>query len=115
MQLLMILLTILMVSNVRYAGVPRRGLRSLRGVLGLATMLFVLVCGMLEHDAFFCPLGIAYMAYGVLRAALLGFFAEADEDEEAEIAGPIVIANGERVPRLHGAAGRGGGPQGGAR
>jgi CDP-diacylglycerol---serine O-phosphatidyltransferase len=114
MQLLMILLTILMVSNVRYAGVPRAGVRSLRGVLGLATILFVVIFGLLEHDAFFFPLGIAYMAYGVLRAALLGFFAEADEDEEAEIAGPIVIANDERVPRLHGSAGRGGGPQGGA-
>src|SRR5438094_2895938 len=38
MQFLMILLTILMVSQVRYATVPRAGYRSVRGLLGLATI-----------------------------------------------------------------------------
>jgi len=91
MQFLMILLTILMVSNVRYATLPRAGFRSVKGLLGLATILFILIFGLLEHDAFFFPLGVAYMAYGILRATLLGFFAEAAEDPETEIAGPIVI------------------------
>jgi CDP-diacylglycerol---serine O-phosphatidyltransferase len=91
MQFLMILLTILMVSNVRYATLPRAGFRSVKGLLGLATILFILIFGLLEHDAFFFPLGIAYMAYGILRATLLGFFAEASEDPDTEIAGPIVI------------------------
>ena len=95
MQLLMILLTILMVSNVRYAALPRAGLRTVRGLLGLATILFVLTFGLLEHDAFFFPLGVAYMAYGVLRAIFLGFLAEENEADAADIAGPIVIANGE--------------------
>ncbi|HEX9282384.1 MAG TPA: CDP-diacylglycerol--serine O-phosphatidyltransferase [Gemmatimonadales bacterium] len=113
MQFLMILLTILMVSNVRYATVPRAGVRSLRGLLGLATILFVIVFGILEHDAFFFPLGITYMAYGVLRAALLGFFAEASEDEEAEIAGPIVIVDGERLDEAYGPPARGVAPHGG--
>ena len=94
MQFVMILLTILMVSNVRYATLPRAGLRSARGLLGLATVLLILVFGILEHDAFFFPLGITYMAYGVLRATVLGLFLEASEDEEAEIAGPIVITDG---------------------
>ena len=91
MQFLMILLTILMVSNVRYATLPRAGFRSVKGLLGLTTILFILVFGLVEHDAFFFPLGIAYMAYGILRATLLGFFAEAADDPETEIAGPIVI------------------------
>jgi hypothetical protein len=49
------------------------------------------------------------MTYGVLRAILLGFFAPA-EDEEAEIAGPIVIDESEsyRGPRRPG-TGTGGG------
>jgi CDP-diacylglycerol--serine O-phosphatidyltransferase len=94
MQFLMILLTILMVSNVRYATLPRAGFRSVKGLLGLATILFILIFGLLEHDAFFFPLGVAYMAYGILRATLLGFFAEAAEDPETEIAGPIVIRDG---------------------
>jgi len=119
MQLLMILLTILMVSNVRYATLPRAGFRSLRGLLGLATILFIVIFGVLEHDAFFFPLGIAYMAYGVLRATMLGFFFEAGEDEEAEIAGPIVISNGERVDEAYGPpppkSARGVAPHGGQR
>src|SRR5438876_6159382 len=94
-QLLMILLTILMVANVRYATMPRAGLRTLRGLLGLATILLILVFGVVDHDAFFFPLGVAYMAYGLVRATVLGLFFEVGEDEEAEIAGPIVIANGE--------------------
>ena len=94
LQLLMILLTILMVSNVRYAAMPRASARTLRGVLGLVTILFVLIFGIVEHDIFFFPMGIAYMAYGVLRAAFLGLLSEPDDDEEAEIAGPIMIADG---------------------
>src|SRR5207253_338292 len=88
MQLLMILLTILMVSNVRYATMPRAGVRTLKGLLGLATILFILIFGILEHDAFFFPLGITYIVYGILRATLLGFFFEEDDDD-TDIAGPI--------------------------
>src|SRR6059036_4231213 len=108
LQLLMILLTILMVSNVRYATVPRAGVRSVRGLLGLAVILFVLVFGILEHDAFFFPLGIAYMTYGVLRAALLSFFAESEEDEEAEVAGPIILSDAEQGEDLRGISSGGG-------
>src|SRR5947208_2389446 len=113
MQFLMIGLAILMVSNVRYATMPRAGLRTLRGLLGLATILFILVFGVLDHDAFFFPLGVAYMAYGVVRATVLGFFFDVGEDEEAEIAGPIVISNGERETDVYTPPSRGIGPRGG--
>src|SRR5213076_2468246 len=53
------------------------------------------------------PLGIVYMTYGVVRAILLGFFAGPAEDEEAEIAGPIVIDESGRTYR--GGGGGGGG------
>jgi CDP-diacylglycerol---serine O-phosphatidyltransferase len=89
---LMIMLTILMVSNVRYATLPRAGIRSARGILGLLTLLFIMIFGILRHDIFFFPLGITYMLYGVARAAFLGFFAGEDA-AEADIAGPIVIAD----------------------
>ena len=101
MQLLMILLTILMVSNVRYATFPRAGVRTVKGVLGLATILFIVIFGILEHDAFFFPLGLAYMVYGILRATLLGFFFEEDDDE-TDIAGPIVIADNGVVAEVFG-------------
>jgi CDP-diacylglycerol--serine O-phosphatidyltransferase len=108
LPLFMILLTILMVSNVRYATVPRAGLRTARGLLGLAVILFVLIFGILEHDAFFFPLGIAYITYGVLRATLLSLFAEPEEDEEAEIAGPIVLSDAEPGEDVGGVTGRDG-------
>jgi len=88
-------------------------LRTLRGLLGLATILFILVFGVLDHDAFFFPLGVAYMAYGVVRATVLGFFFDVGEDEEAEIAGPIVISNGERETDVYTPPSRGIGPRGG--
>jgi len=87
---LMIILTILMVSNVHYATLPRAGFRSGRGVLGLATLLLIVIFGIVQHDIFFFPLGITYMLYGIVRAAFVGFVT-GEEAPEAEIAGPIVI------------------------
>jgi len=89
---LMILLTILMVSNVRYATLPRTGLRTARGLLGLATTLLILIFGIVRHDVFFFPLGITYMLYGVVRAAFLGLVA-GEDSADADIAGPIEISD----------------------
>ena len=107
---LMIALTILMVSNVHYPTLPRAGFRTVNGLLGLTLLVVILVFGIWKHDEFLFPLGLAYMTYGVLRAILLGFFAAPAEDEEAEIAGPIVIDESQsyRSPR-HPGTGTGGG------
>jgi len=105
---LMIGLTILMVSNVHYPTLPRAGFRTLQGLLGLTLIVVILVFGIWRHDVFLFPLGIAYMFFGVGRAILLGFFKAPAEDEEAEIAGPIVIDESEqnyRGPRRPGAGG----------
>jgi CDP-diacylglycerol--serine O-phosphatidyltransferase len=109
---LMIALTILMVSNVHYATLPRAGFRTARGLLGLALIVVILVFGIWKHDVFLFPLGIAYMSYGVIRAVLLGFFNAPAEDEEAEIAGPIVIDETDQAyggPRRPGISPRSGG------
>ena len=115
---LMIALTILMVSNVHYPTLPRAGFRTARGLLGLTLILVILVFGIWQHDVFLFPLGILYMAYGMIRAVLLGFFAAPAEDEEAEIAGPIVIDETDQAygtgPRRPGISPRGGGGGGGA-
>jgi CDP-diacylglycerol--serine O-phosphatidyltransferase len=108
LNLLMIALTILMVSNVHYPTLPRAGFRTVRGLLGLALIVVILVFGIWQHDTFLFPLGIMYMTYGVVRAVLLGFFKAPAEDEEAEIAGPIVIDESDQTyrggPRRPGAA-----------
>ncbi len=105
---LMIALTILMVSNVHYPTLPRAGFRTASGLLGLTLIVVILVFGIWQHDVFLFPLGLVYMLYGVGRAILLGFFRAPAEDEEAEIAGPIVIDESEqnyRGPRRPGAGG----------
>jgi len=109
LNFLMISCTILMVSNVRYATLPRASLRTLPGLLGLLTLLCILFFGVWQHDAFFFPLGIAYMLYGIARAALLGFFANGDDSGETDIAGPIVItdADADRVDDAFGPRSRG--------
>jgi CDP-diacylglycerol--serine O-phosphatidyltransferase len=94
---LMIGLAILMVSNVHYATIPRAGFRTARGLLGLTLIVVILVFGIWQHDVFLFPLGILYVSYGVLRAVLLGFFAGPTENEEAEIAGPIVIDESDQA------------------
>ncbi len=108
---LMIALTILMVSNVHYPTLPRAGFRTASGLLGLALIVVILVFGIWQHDVFLFPLGIAYMIYGVGRAILLGFFRAPAEDEEAEIAGPIVI---DETTRNYGGPRRPGSGTGGA-
>ncbi len=105
---LMIALTILMVSNVHYPTLPRAGFRTASGLLGLALIVVILVFGIWQHDVFLFPLGIAYMIYGVGRAILLGFFRAPAEDEEAEIAGPIVIDETAQSYRSGGVGGGGG-------
>src|SRR5437667_5685931 len=62
LNFLMIVLTILMVSNVHYATLPRAGFRTLGGLLGLLLIVVILVFGIWQHDVFLFPLGIVYMS-----------------------------------------------------
>lgn len=75
-----------MVSSVRYAKLPRIGVRSARGLLGLAFHLTVLAFALWSRDIFFFPLGLAYLTYGLGRAAVVGFLERGDnEDLEAAL------------------------------
>ncbi|MDH3291049.1 MAG: CDP-diacylglycerol--serine O-phosphatidyltransferase [Gemmatimonadota bacterium] len=79
---LVIAVSLAMVSNVQYARVPRIGVRSVRGVLGLATNLSVVAFGIWARDVFFFPLGITYLTYGMVRAAVLGILERGEENGE---------------------------------
>jgi len=83
MVFLTIALSLAMVSNIRYARLPRIGFRSVRGVLGLVVNLTILGFAVFARDLFFFPLGIAYLTYGLARAAVLGFL-EKNEDLEPQ-------------------------------
>lgn len=99
--ILIIVLCLAMVSNVSYARLPRIGFRSRRGVLGLAINTTILVFGIWSRDIFFFPLGLTYMSYGFVRAALLGIVERAEDDEDAPggTQTPLVVHGAERPRR----------------
>ena len=88
MVFLMIALSLAMVSTIRYAKLPRIGIRSARGLGGLAINLTVLGFGIFSRDIFFFPLGLAYLTYGIARAAVVGFLERGDGDEPDDDDGP---------------------------
>jgi CDP-diacylglycerol--serine O-phosphatidyltransferase len=89
---LMILLSVMMVSNVRYPKFPPIGFRSAKGLLGTAFHLLVLTAGLTVPEYFFFPLGLAYLAFGVVRFALLAF---AERPEPA----PVSLVDDDDRPR----------------
>lgn len=69
---LMLLLAVLMVSNVKYPKFPPIGLRSAKGLFGLGVHLIILIGGLFAPEYFLFPLGLFYMAFGIVRATILG-------------------------------------------
>jgi len=81
---LMLLLALLMVSNVKYPKFPSIGLRSARGLFGLAVHLTILIGGILAPEYFLFPLGLTYMVYGLARATVLGLMERPEPLGEAD-------------------------------
>ena len=88
---LMLLLAVLMVSNVKYPKFPPIGVRSARGFLGLTVHLLILFGGIFAPEYFLFPLGLLYMAFGLVRTTVLGLM------ERPE---PVTVI-GERVADAH--------------
>jgi CDP-diacylglycerol--serine O-phosphatidyltransferase len=84
MVFLTMALSLTMVSSVRYARLPRIGVRSFRGISGLAVHLTILAFAIWARDIFFFPLGITYLSYGLIRAAVVGFLERGDGDDSGE-------------------------------
>jgi hypothetical protein len=68
----MLLLAVLMVSNVKYPKFPPIGLRSKKGIFGLIVHLIILIGGLTAPEYFLFPLGLFYVAFGIVRATVLG-------------------------------------------
>jgi len=98
---LMIGLSVAMVSQVRYAKLPRIGIRSVRGLAGLAVNLTILGFAIWSRDVFFFPFGITYVSYGVARGAVLGFLERGEDvaDEDDAASGPVLV---NETPRRSG-------------
>ena len=69
---LMLLLAVLMVSNVKYPKFPPIGVRSAKGIFGLAVHLTILLGGIFAPEYFLFPLGLFYVTFGITRATVLG-------------------------------------------
>jgi hypothetical protein len=69
---LMLLLAVLMVSNVKYPKFPPIGIRSAKGLFGLAVHLAIFLGAVLAPEYFLFPLGLFYVTFGVVRATVLG-------------------------------------------
>ncbi len=73
LAVLLVTCSLLMVSHVPYPVWPRMGLKGARGLFGIAFTLGVLAGSLYVPAYFFFPFGIGYLAWGLVRAALLGF------------------------------------------
>ncbi len=91
MVFLTIALSLAMVSNIRYARLPRIGFRSRRALLGLGVNLTILGFAVWARDIFFFPLGIAYLTYGLVRAAVDGFLERAEDAADDPKASALVL------------------------
>lgn len=100
MVFLTIALSLAMVSNIRYARVPRIGFRTWRGLLGLGVNLTILGFGIWERDIFFFPLGITYLTYGLARAAVEGFLERGEDSGEGAREPAVVLHDIDTVGRV---------------
>lgn len=71
---LMLGLAMLMMSHVLYPVVPKFGFRSMKGILTLVLFIAVVVGSFTVPSLFWFPLLMTYVAYGVLKSVVLGFF-----------------------------------------
>lgn len=90
--MLMLLLAVLMVSGVKYPRWPAVGFRTRGQILGLATYLVILMGGLLVPEYFLFPLGLAYMAFGLVRTLILAL-ADRPENIEPDDNYPIASAS----------------------
>ncbi|HLS48040.1 MAG TPA: hypothetical protein VK012_05935, partial [Gemmatimonadales bacterium] len=96
---LMLLLAVLMVSNVKYPRFPPIGLRSAAGIFGLIVHLLILLGGIFAPESFLFPLGLTYLAYGLVRATILGLMQNPAGSGPADEADDPDATDEFRVPR----------------
>jgi CDP-diacylglycerol--serine O-phosphatidyltransferase len=85
LRFIMVGLSFLMISQVRYAAVPTIGYRTVREVLGSLLVLGTLAGLVFLPTTFFFPAAMAYVIWGVVRTVFVGFLARrsiADMDHD---------------------------------
>jgi CDP-diacylglycerol---serine O-phosphatidyltransferase len=74
MVVMMLTLAMLMMSHVLYPVVPKFGFRTLKGLLTLAAFIGTVIAAFTIPSLFFFPALLTYVAYGIVKAVVLGFF-----------------------------------------
>lgn len=80
--ILILLVSALMVSNVRYPKFPGIGFRSRSAILGTVFNIALLVGSLTVPEYILFPVGMTYLAYGLIRATVLGLLERGDNHEE---------------------------------
>jgi CDP-diacylglycerol---serine O-phosphatidyltransferase len=81
---LMLALSGVMISAVKYPRTPPIGVRSARGLLGLAVTIGILAGSILAPSAFLFPLGIGYLLFGIVRSTLIALSDRPDDVAESQ-------------------------------
>lgn len=90
LTVLILLLAALMVSNVKYPRWPRIGLKTVSGIFGLLLHLGIVAGAVIAPSSFLFPLGLAYMAMGIIRSTILSLAdREAAPVMDSVKAGPV--------------------------
>jgi CDP-diacylglycerol--serine O-phosphatidyltransferase len=86
---MIVIISVLMVSNVPYPVIPRLGFKSLRNTVGTAWVVGGLALAITVPRYYFFPATVLYTAFGLFKAILLGFIDRLperdpllDEDDE---------------------------------
>lgn len=80
--ILILLLSALMVSNVRYPKFPGIGWRSPGAIAGTIFNVALLIGGLTYPEHILFPVGMLYMAWGLLRGLVLGLLERTDQAVE---------------------------------
>ena len=92
MTVMLFVLALLMMSHVLYPVVPKFGFRSTRGIINFVFIMSCVVAAVTIPALFFFPMSVGYVAYGIGKTILLGFFERLPErdpllDEDPDEAG----------------------------
>lgn len=81
---LMLALSAMMLSTIKYPRSPRIGVRSLAGILGILITIGILVGVIFAPSTFFFLFGLSYLLFGVVRSALIALSDRTEDSAEAQ-------------------------------
>lgn len=81
--ILMVILAGLMVSHVKYPRFPAPGFRSVNGFIGVVVYLAILIGGLTAPAYALFPIGLVYVAFGVVRGLVINLSDRADAHPES--------------------------------